>query len=131
MKTGDIVYKNGKRIMVTKKGYSSIGNKIVWYGVDDDDAEHKLTGNEMSKEEWDKSQQPDTKKLLNETLRNIQTIKGDKPKHKWDKTSLSFENPDGEFDSGIDLKGDKGDNPLVVSNTIPTNPKLGDLWFKP
>ena len=35
--------------------------------------------------------------------------KGDKIKHKWSGTKLQLENPDGTFDTGVDLKGEKGD----------------------
>ena len=35
--------------------------------------------------------------------------KGDKINHKWVGTKLQLENPDGTFDAGIDLKGQKGD----------------------
>ena len=35
--------------------------------------------------------------------------KGDKISHKWIGTKLQLENPDGTFDSGVDLKGSKGE----------------------
>lgn len=35
--------------------------------------------------------------------------KGDKINHKWIGTKLQLENPDGTFDIGVDLKGDKGE----------------------
>ncbi|GAA0735466.1 Gp37-like protein [Clostridium oceanicum] len=41
--------------------------------------------------------------------RGIQGDKGDKINHRWSGTILKLENPDGSFDSGVNLKGDKGD----------------------
>lgn len=35
--------------------------------------------------------------------------KGDKIKHQWSGTILKLENPDGSFDGGVNLKGDKGE----------------------
>jgi hypothetical protein len=38
----------------------------------------------------------------------IQGLKGEKPAHQWSGTVLTFENPDGSFDAGVDLKGPQG-----------------------
>ncbi|WP_308780046.1 hypothetical protein [uncultured Clostridium sp.] len=47
--------------------------------------------------------------LLPPSSKNIKGAKGDKINHKWIGTKLQLENPDGTFDVGVDLKGQKGD----------------------
>ena len=45
---------------------------------------------------------------------------GSMPNHKWNGTQLSFENPDGSYDDGVDLKGDEGLSviPITISDSI-------------
>ena len=42
------------------------------------------------------------------------------PNHKWDGTKLSFENPDGSYDDGVDLQGPKGEDKTTypISDSI-------------
>ena len=42
-------------------------------------------------------------------IQGVKGDKGDKIRHQWSGTILKLENPDGTFDVGINLKGDKGD----------------------
>jgi hypothetical protein len=44
---------------------------------------------------------------------NIKGDKGDMPKHKWVKTKLYFENPDGSWDNGVELMGKDGKGGVI------------------
>lgn len=48
------------------------------------------------------------KKKQNDYVLQLKGDKGDKPRHKWTGTSLSFENPDGSWGSPVNLKGEEG-----------------------
>lgn len=52
---------------------------------------------------------PNTNDPVELTILYPKGDKGDMPAHQWTGTALSFEKPDGSFDTPVDLKGEKGD----------------------
>lgn len=68
MKIGDLVYHPEKGLLtITKKNYRRLGNRMVFFGKDENEIEHELDGTEESPEKYLKEKQKEEEKALKES----------------------------------------------------------------
>lgn len=112
MNTGDLVYHKEKGLLkVTKKNYRRMGNRMVFFGEDENGVEHELDGTEESPEKFLKERAKEEEKALKEAekISKEQEKDAEKQKKEQEKQSQSEQAINIVLGKIQSLKGDKGD----------------------